>query len=87
MAYNLKDRSFVKEIDFEPGELRFLLDLSSALKSAKYADRTILGGLSYRYYVRAFDQNGRAGPPSNTVIVDVDLPDTIQALRTEASHV
>lgn len=37
MAYNLKDRSFVKEIDFEPGELRFLLDLSTALKSAKYA--------------------------------------------------
>jgi ornithine carbamoyltransferase len=37
MAYNLKDRSFVKEIDFEPGELRFLLDLSAALKTAKYA--------------------------------------------------
>ena len=37
MAYNLKDRSFVKEIDFDPGELRFLLDLSTALKSAKYA--------------------------------------------------
>jgi ornithine carbamoyltransferase len=37
MAYNLKNRSFVKEIDFEPGEMRFLLDLSAALKTAKYA--------------------------------------------------
>ena len=25
MAFNLKNRSFLKEIDFEPGELRYLL--------------------------------------------------------------
>jgi ornithine carbamoyltransferase len=37
MAFNLRNRSFVKEIDFEPGELRFLLQLSEALKMAKYA--------------------------------------------------
>jgi len=37
MAFNLKNRSFLKEIDFEPGELRFLLRLSEALKLAKYA--------------------------------------------------
>src|ERR1700747_3607568 len=37
MSYNLKNRSFLKEIDFEPRELRFLLQLSEALKSAKYA--------------------------------------------------
>jgi ornithine carbamoyltransferase len=37
MSYNLRNRSFVKEIDFEPRELRFLLDLSQALKVAKYA--------------------------------------------------
>ena len=36
MAYNLKNRSFVKELDFEPKEMEFLLDLSSALKTAKY---------------------------------------------------
>ena len=34
---NLRNRSFVKEIDFEPAELRFLLKLSEALKIAKYA--------------------------------------------------
>ena len=35
--YNLRNRSFLKEIDFEPGELRHLLELSEALKTAKYA--------------------------------------------------
>ena len=37
MSYNLKNRSFLKEIDFKPTELRFLLRLSEALKMAKYA--------------------------------------------------
>jgi ornithine carbamoyltransferase len=37
MAFNLKDRSFLKEIDFEPRELRYLLQLSESLKHAKYA--------------------------------------------------
>src|SRR6516164_677928 len=37
MAYNLKNRSFLKEIDFKPDELRFLLRLAEALKLAKYA--------------------------------------------------
>lgn len=35
--YNLRNRSFLKELDFEPAELRFLLDLSVTLKAAKYA--------------------------------------------------
>jgi ornithine carbamoyltransferase len=37
VSFNLKNRSFLKEIDFTPQELRFLLELSGALKSAKYA--------------------------------------------------
>jgi ornithine carbamoyltransferase len=37
MAFNLKNRSFLKEIDFTPAELRYLLRLSEALKLAKYA--------------------------------------------------
>jgi ornithine carbamoyltransferase len=37
MAFNLKNRSFLKEIDFEPRDLRYLLRLSEALKLAKYA--------------------------------------------------
>ncbi len=34
---NLRNRSFLKEIDFTPGELRHLLQLAQALKIAKYA--------------------------------------------------
>ena len=37
MAFNLRNRSFLKEIDFEPRELGYLLKLSEALKLAKYA--------------------------------------------------
>lgn len=37
MSYNLRNRSFLKEIDFEPAELRHLLRLAEALKLAKYA--------------------------------------------------
>ncbi len=36
MAYNLRNRSFVKELDFTPDELKFLLKLSADLKAAKY---------------------------------------------------
>jgi ornithine carbamoyltransferase len=36
MAFNLRDRSFVKELDFTPDELRFLLKQSAELKAAKY---------------------------------------------------
>jgi ornithine carbamoyltransferase len=37
MAFNLKNRSFLKEVDFDPRELRFLLKLAESLKLAKYA--------------------------------------------------
>lgn len=35
--YNLRNRHFLKEIDFEPEELKFLLELSQSLKTAKYS--------------------------------------------------
>ncbi|HEX5946816.1 MAG TPA: ornithine carbamoyltransferase [Acidimicrobiales bacterium] len=34
---NLRNRSFLKEVDFSPRELRHLLELSEAVKTAKYA--------------------------------------------------
>jgi ornithine carbamoyltransferase len=37
MAFNLRNRSFVKEVDFTPQEWKFLLDLAADLKAAKYA--------------------------------------------------
>ena len=38
MSSNLRNRSFLKLLDFTPGEIRFLLDLSADLKAAKYAN-------------------------------------------------
>ena len=37
MAFNLRNRHFLKLLDFTPQEIKFLLDLSKELKSAKYA--------------------------------------------------
>ena len=36
MAINLKNRHFLKELDFTPEEIQYLLDLSAELKSAKH---------------------------------------------------
>ncbi|MCK4663466.1 MAG: ornithine carbamoyltransferase [Bacteroidales bacterium] len=37
MAFNLRNRNFLKLLDFTPTEIEFLLDLSIDLKKAKYA--------------------------------------------------
>ena len=37
MAFNLRNRHFLKLLDFSPQEIKFLLDLSFGLKKAKYS--------------------------------------------------
>ncbi len=37
MAFNLKNRHFLKLLDFSPKEINFLIDLSADLKKAKYS--------------------------------------------------
>ncbi|MCF8391226.1 MAG: ornithine carbamoyltransferase [Bacteroidales bacterium] len=37
MEFNLKNRNFLKLLDFTPTEIRYLIDLSVSLKQAKYA--------------------------------------------------
>ncbi|OQS50189.1 ornithine carbamoyltransferase [Chromobacterium violaceum] len=37
MAFNLRNRNFLKMLDFTPREIRYLLDLSRDLKRAKYS--------------------------------------------------
>ncbi len=36
MAFNLKNRNFLKLLDFSPKEIKFMLDLAADLKKAKY---------------------------------------------------
>ena len=46
MAVNLRHRSFLKELDFNPDELRYLIDLAADLKAAKrggYERQTLTG--------------------------------------------
>ncbi|MCA3264251.1 MAG: NADH:flavin oxidoreductase [Telmatospirillum sp.] len=45
-----------------------------AVKSTKHADKLVLGGLGYSYYVTAYDENGRHSAPSNVVAVDLAIP-------------
>ncbi len=37
MAFNLRNRSFLKLLDFTPAEIKYMLDLAAQLKAAKYA--------------------------------------------------
>lgn len=37
MAFNLRNRNFLKLLDFSPKEIKFMLDLSADLKKAKYS--------------------------------------------------
>ncbi len=46
-----------------------------AVKGTRFADRLVLGGLHYAYHVKAFDKGGRNSPPSNSVGVEIPMPD------------
>ena len=37
MAFNIRNKNFVKLLDFTPKEMKFMLDLAVDLKKAKYA--------------------------------------------------
>lgn len=41
MAFNLRNRSFLKLLDFSPKEIQYMLDLARDLKRAKYAGNEV----------------------------------------------
>jgi 2,4-dienoyl-CoA reductase-like NADH-dependent reductase (Old Yellow Enzyme family) len=45
-----------------------------AVKSTKFKDSEVLGGLRYAYYVTAYDSAGRQSPPSNIVRIQLPIP-------------
>ncbi|HXP72648.1 MAG TPA: NADH:flavin oxidoreductase [Stellaceae bacterium] len=57
-----------------------------AVKSARFLDRNVLGGLRYTYYVMAYDSSGRHSPPSNSVTVEMPMPDAAPTRTPEATH-
>lgn len=56
-----------------------------AVKSARFKDALVLGGLGYAWHVRAYDGTGRPSPPSNVVHVAMPMPDLTPPKR-ETSH-
>ncbi|MBT3332514.1 MAG: NADH:flavin oxidoreductase [Rhodospirillaceae bacterium] len=48
-----------------------------AVKGRRYVDRLAMAGQEYRYFVRAFDRNGRASPPSETIAITMTMPEDI----------
>ena len=43
-----------------------------AKKGGKFDDKSVLGGLKYSYYIRAYTKSGLASAPSN--VIELDLP-------------
>jgi hypothetical protein len=66
-------RYYVCRADDE-GEVRVV----DSLKTNRHNDRSILAGIKYRYYVRAFDSAGRTSPPSNRVTIEPSLADYVE---------
>ena len=57
-----------------------------AVKSARFLDRNVLGGLRYTYYVTAYDSSGRHSPPSNSVTVEMPMPDAAPTRTPQPAH-
>jgi 2,4-dienoyl-CoA reductase-like NADH-dependent reductase (Old Yellow Enzyme family) len=57
-----------------------------AVKSPKCTDRLVLGGLGYSYHVVGYDKSGRHTPPSNSISIEMPLPD-FGASDVERTHV
>ncbi|MDP6690043.1 MAG: fibronectin type III domain-containing protein, partial [Alphaproteobacteria bacterium] len=53
----------------EHGEVRCV----EAVKGCRYVDRLALSGQQYRYFVRAFDHDGRPSPASETIAITMAM--------------
>ena len=60
--------------------------IAEAVKGNHFTDRRVLGGLAYRYYVRAYDGGGRMSGPSNVVTVDMPMPSYDNRDQGETAH-
>lgn len=61
--------------------------IAEAVKGTRFVDRGVLGGISYTYYVRAYDRAGRMSPPSQAVRARLPAPAPAhRPSTTEAWH-
>ncbi|HKF72455.1 MAG TPA: NADH:flavin oxidoreductase [Stellaceae bacterium] len=57
-----------------------------AVKGARFLDRNVLGGLRYTYHIMAYDSSGRHSPPSNSVTVEMPMPEAAPTRTPQATH-
>jgi hypothetical protein len=57
-----------------------------AVKGSRYVDKTVLGGISYVYYVRAFNASGHPSPPSNIVNFAPPIPEIVGVAGGVTEH-
>ena len=57
-----------------------------AVKSPRFLDRSVLGGLRYTYFVMAYDSSGRHSPPSNSVTVEMPMPEAAPTRTPHPTH-
>ena len=57
-----------------------------AVKSTRFLDRNVLGGLRYTYYIMAYDSSGRHSPPSNSVTVEMPMPEAAPTRTPHPTH-
>ena len=73
MPFNLRNRSFVKELDFTPEELRFLLKLFGANAAAAFTALVVRGpkGANHASSLGAFSGSGLRSTTCAAAVVDV----------------
>ena len=50
----------------------------NSVKSTTYVDRDVVGGVAYRYFVRAYDLAGNRSPESNVCPLSLDIPEMMR---------
>ena len=74
LAWNAPESGAIAGYDIYRADDGGTARCTEAVKGRRHIDRNVLGGLSYTYYVRAFDAQGRASAPSNAVTIEPKVP-------------
>ncbi len=75
LAWRRAERADVAGYDVFRSEDNGRAVVVEAVKSPKFVNRVVLGGLDYSYHVMAYDASGRHSPPSNTLEVRMPMPE------------
>ncbi len=86
LAWQAARGSGIAGYDIHRAEDGGVAHVIEAVKSARFLDRNVLGGLRYTYHVMAYDSSGRHSPPSNSVTVEMPMPEAAPTRSPQATH-